>query len=208
MARSRSSSPTLLASARAAASSTFTSRPGEHITRASSWSSSTDPSESRLSQWTPPLTRPHRRTPCALKLGLAWRGSRSRCRRRAEVRQGGDGPDQARSFLAGLTIATGRSVASQCGSTRDRGARLRSSARATARSSEASAGAARLCVKLAERPTRLLDRDARSRANRGIGADGQVADGAVVHPVGVRMRPCSKSEQSSATGDVSTPSSA
>jgi hypothetical protein len=44
-----------------AASSTFTSRPGGETTRASSWSSSTDPSESRLSQWTP-LARPHRRT--------------------------------------------------------------------------------------------------------------------------------------------------
>jgi hypothetical protein len=61
------------------------------------------------------------------------------------------------------------------------------------------------CLKLAERPIRLVDR---SRANRGIGADGQVADGEVVHPVGVRVRPCSKLEQSSATGDVSTSSSA
>jgi len=59
-------------------------------------------------------------------------------------------------------------------------------------------------LQLAEWPIRLVDR---SRANRGIGADGQVADGEVVHPVGVRVRPCSKLEQSSATGDVSTSSS-
>src|SRR5436309_2575119 len=46
MARSRPSSPTLLPSARGAANSTSTSRPGERITRASSWSSSTDPRDS------------------------------------------------------------------------------------------------------------------------------------------------------------------
>ncbi len=46
MARSRSSSPTLPPSAKGAANSTSTSRPGEHITRVSSWSSSTDPGDS------------------------------------------------------------------------------------------------------------------------------------------------------------------
>jgi hypothetical protein len=49
MTRSRSSSLTLLPSARGAASFTSTLRPGEHVTRVSSWSSSTDPSGSRLS---------------------------------------------------------------------------------------------------------------------------------------------------------------
>ena len=119
-------------------------------------------------------------------------------------RQGGRDQDQARSFLAGLMMATGRSVARQCGSTGDRCARLRPSSRPTARSSEASAGAARAASCSLSGLIRLVDR---SRANRGIGADGEVADGEVVHPVGVRMRLCSKLEQSSSTGDVSTSSS-
>jgi hypothetical protein len=55
---------------RQGAASSSTSRPGEHITRGSSWSSSTDPSESRLSST--PQALPHRGASlCVRKLGLA-----------------------------------------------------------------------------------------------------------------------------------------
>lgn len=57
-------------SARGAASSTSTSRPGEHIARVSSWSSSTDAS-ARLTSMSSRAPA-SQRLPCARKLGLAW----------------------------------------------------------------------------------------------------------------------------------------
>ncbi len=73
MTRSRSSSPTLVASVRGAASSSSTSRPGEHITRVSSWSASTDPRDSRL---TPHALPYWRASLAARKLHLLYSGSR------------------------------------------------------------------------------------------------------------------------------------
>ncbi len=134
--------------------------------------------------------------------------SSSGCRRRAEVRRGGEGQDQERSFLATDGSAARRSVASQRGSNGDRAAPSSFLLTRDRPLDEAGAGAARpASSSLRGQPDSSIEM-LRSRANRGIGRDGQVADGEVVHPVSVRMRPCSRSEQPSSTGDVSTSSSA